>query len=169
MSAINRPHIAMSISNWEILLLITHIPISVLLILYYYKYWNDIPEILISNNNKWREMPKQTHFTGSIGQNISFMMLGCYYILINPRNNPWKGKNVSQNSSKAIKQYRIETSCLLCNFAIAHIFLVMSAILRIEGQINRIYIPDNWGWLFIISMLLTWLIHHGLWTRLSDK
>jgi hypothetical protein len=61
------------------------------------------------------------------------------------------------------------TSCLLCNFAIAHIFLVISAILRIEGQINRIYIPDNWGWLFIISMLLTWLIHHALWTRLSDK
>lgn len=169
MSATNRPHIRMNISKWEIFLLMTHVPIIIANGMYYYTYWHDIPEILISNNNKWREMPKQTHLSAAISYNFYLMVFGCYYILIRSRHKYWKGRDLSQDSSKAIKQYRIETSYLLCIFTIAHILLLLSGILGIEGQINRIYIPDNWAFLFIMPILFTWLIHHILWTRLADK
>jgi hypothetical protein len=169
MSAINRPYVRINISKWEIFLLMTHVPIVIAGFMYYYTYWHDIPEILISNNNKWREMPKQTYLSSTISYNLCLMIFGCYYILVRPRYKYWKGRDLSQNSSNVIIQYRIETSCLLCNFTIVHILLLLSGILGMEGQINRIYIPDNWAFLFIIPMLFTWLIHHILWTRLSDK
>lgn len=169
MPPIHRPYIKMNISKWEIILLMTHLPIIIIGGMYYYVYWHDIPEILVSNNNKWREMHKQIHLWASIGFNFQIMIFGCYYILSNPRNKYWKGRSLSQNLSKARKQYRLETSCLLCNFAIAHILLVMSGILRIEGQIKRIYIPDNWGLIFLIAMLIIWLLHHVMWSKLSDK
>jgi hypothetical protein len=169
MSGVNRPHIRMNISKWEIFLLMTHIPIVIAGITYYHTCWHDIPEILISNNNKWREMPKQTHLSFVINQTIHLMIFGCYYILIRPRHKYWKGRNLSLSLFNAIKQYRIETSCLLCEFTAIHTLLLLSAILSIEWQINRIYIPDNWAFLFLVAMLFIWLIHHVLWTRLADK
>jgi hypothetical protein len=163
-----RPAIQMSISRWEMSLILMNIPILLSGVIYYNLNWNNIP-VSILLNDKGKIMDKTMWVWLSYFYTSVLSILGFYFILRQPRNTYYKGRSLSQNIHKAKQQYRIESSCLLGNLIILNLLLSVSGIEQIEKQIKRVYLLDNWWVPFLIMMGVVWLIHHILWTRLADK
>jgi hypothetical protein len=164
-----RPEIKLSLSKWELFLAKLVFVIFGFGIIYAIANWSNIPEIIQLHSNKGKEINKAFYLTTYVGQFLSFTGICFYYILFLGRNKYYGGRSVSTELDKHILQYRIEASCLLCEFALLRLILTLSFILGIEKQIGNIYVSDNFWYLFLIPIVIVWLIHHLLWTRLSDK
>jgi hypothetical protein len=164
------PGIILNISKWEILLLIVNIIVFAIIINYFVVNWNEIPEVIISTGKK---ISKEFSTICCAWFNIFALSLSYKIVFSKPRKFYSTGKRairVSQNIQKAKKQYRIITSCYLCNFAIFNGCNNISWMANIDRQVKHIKAFDIWSVPFpIIAMIITWLIHHILWTRLSDK
>jgi hypothetical protein len=165
-----RPERNLSISKWETFLALLVPTMLSIGLVYAIISWNNIPEIIrFTNSNKIKEMSKIFFWGVYLSGCLTIAFLGYYYVLCTGRSNYYGGRSVSSNSQKNILQYRIETSCLLCELILISIWHVIAAIAPIEIQIGHIYSSNNWLYSIWISMPVVWLIHHILWTQLSDK
>jgi hypothetical protein len=169
-----RPHIKMSLSKWEFFLIVIHLAIIALQIVYYVLYWDGIPELILTNSHRGKNLSKYDHTHYGLFQHFGFMVVSifsCFYMPRKGYTQSWKGQSLSHDLVKAQKQYRIEISNLLCISITINLFIALSNIIGIEKQI-RFGIPADDLTLLplaIIIILISWLVHHVLWTRLSDK
>jgi hypothetical protein len=169
-----RPYIKTTLSRWEFFLIIIHLAIITLQIAYYISRWDDIPEIILTNSHRGTNFSKYDHTHYGALQHFGLMMVTIFFSFYMPKRGytqDWKGRSLSHDMTKAKRQYRIETSNLLCISVMINLCIFLSNIIGIEKQI-RLGIPtDDLTLLLptIIAILMSWLVHHVLWTRLSDK
>jgi hypothetical protein len=169
-----RPYIKTTLSKWEFFLIIIHLAIITLQVAYYISRWDNIPEIILTNSHRGKNHSKYERAYYGTFQHFGLIMGSIFYSLYMPKigyTQDWKGRSLSQDITKAKRQYRIEISNLLCIFVIINLFVSLSNIIGLEKQI-RFGIPvDDLTLLLptVIAMLMSWLVHHVLWTRLSDK
>jgi hypothetical protein len=165
-----RQNISLRVSMWEILLLIINAVFFAVIINYFVVNWNEIPEVITSTGKRASKI-HTTIFT--VWSNLFALLLSYKIVFSKPRKIYSIGQRelrVSQNLHKAKKQYRIIASCYVCNFAIFNGCNNISWISILEQEVKHIKAFDIWSVPFpIIAMIITWLIHHILWTRLSDK
>jgi hypothetical protein len=164
-----RPEIQIGLSKWELFLAKLVLVIFGFGIIYATANWSNVPEVIQLHGNKGKEINKLFYLIAYIGQFLSFTGIGFYYIFFLGRNKYCGGRSVSSQLGKNILQYRIETSFLLCEFTLLRLILTLSFILEVERQIGNIYILDNLWYISLIPVLIVWLIHHILWSRLADK
>jgi hypothetical protein len=159
----------MKISKWESCLLLALLIIPIGGIMYYTKNWNYIPAFISAKSNKYKEVDKTTYAMFCIGMLSVPLGIGLYITLMNNINDYYSKEKVSKNLCNAMQQYRIETSCILCILTVLSLTVLFSHVKGIEGQMKNVYISDGYMILSIVSIGLIWLVHHIVWTRLSDK
>jgi hypothetical protein len=165
-----RPEINLRLSKWEIFLAFFVPVIFSVGFIYAIINWKNIPDIIYFNrSNKIREMNKMSSWLIYSLGSLTITAFGYFYILCVSRSKYYGGRSVSSNLCKNILQYRIETSCLLCELILISIWYLIAAIAPIEIQIGHINSSQSWLYPILISIPIVWLIHHLLWTRLSDK
>jgi hypothetical protein len=167
MHIINRPEIDMKISTWEIMLSSIHLLFLLVLIYYYHKQWNSIPTVIPGLS--YREGAKTSFFGSRIYGAFLIVSASIYTILLLPPSKYFNGKSVSKKLHKAKMQYRVETSWWLCLSIAIHLFFLAENIVYVEAYIKKNHISIHWWPYFFIVAGIVWLIHHILWTRLSDK
>jgi hypothetical protein len=162
-----RPKIVMDISIWEIILAGIHLVLFFVLIQYFTKEWQNIPKVIPGLS--YRAGEKTYFFIGVVLGHFLVFGSAIYTILSLPRNNYFKGKSVSSKPRKAKVQYRVEASLWLCLTIAIHVLSVANNIIYVETQIKKNHISIDWAAQFLIVTGVIWLIHHILWTMLSDK
>jgi hypothetical protein len=185
-----RPDIQIVPSRWEIFLALAILIVVAIGLVYAIVNWRNTPvTIQFPDSNKFRELDRLTFWILYTLKSLALMVIGNYYIFFTNRKNYYGGRTVSKDRRKNILQYKIEASCLLCEFFLIVLGSLMDAITRIESQISNNYplktsfsfildikkqieyvqIPNVWLVSFLSIMIAIWSIHHILWTRLSDK
>jgi hypothetical protein len=175
----HRPYIKMNISRWEFFLIVTHLAIITLQIMYYVLRWDSIPEIILAavNPRAFRQGANHSKYDHACHQILfyfSLMMFSIFFSFYMPKKGysiDWKGRSLSHDMAKAERQYRIEISNLLCISLVIYSFYLLNDIASIEKQIELGIAVVTWTPFpqAIIAALISWRIHHVLWTRLSDK
>ena len=165
-----RPQIKIYRSKAEILLVTINVLIFVGVITYFSSNWDYIPDIILAKGGRSGDMSKLQVFLLNLG--FSFQLLAfiifCFIDRYTINSLCWV-RSVSRNLQKAKDQYRIEISCFLSISAMINLFYLFSAILKIENQLKHIAVSNNILWIFPSVIIIIWLIHHILWTRLADK
>jgi magnesium-transporting ATPase (P-type) len=174
MTKSHRPSIKTNLSKWEFFLIVIHFAIIILQIMYYVSYWDSMPEIILTNSHRGKNHSKYEDVYDGTLQHFGMMMITILLSFCMPKmgySQEWKGRSLSHDLAKAARQYRIETSNLLCISAMIHLFIFLSNIIGIGKQIRFGTPTDDLTLLpvTIIAILMSWLAHHVLWTRLSDK
>ena len=165
-----RPQIKIYRSKAEILLVATNVLIFVGGITYFSSNWNYIPDIILAKGGRSGDMSKLQLFLVHLGFSFQLLAFIIFYFLdIYTINSLWRVRSVSRNLQKAKDQYRIEISCFLSISVMINLFYLFSAILKIENQLKHIAVSNNILWIFPSVIIIIWLIHHVLWTRLADK
>jgi hypothetical protein len=173
MSSSHRPYIKMNFSKWEVFLVLIHVLIIGIEAKYYLIYWHNIPDVIISHSGRGINMNKYSYCQLGIFQSFCMMIVSVFLSLNSPRRGyfkDWKGRSLSLNLNKAKQQYRVEISNLLCSSLAIRLGFLLMLILDMENRIEHIDSFDNWLVLSVmIFVLIIWLIHHILWTKLADK
>jgi hypothetical protein len=157
MSNLHRPHIKMSLSKWEIFLLMINFLIIITSILYILSNWESIPKtMLISGKSAHENLHLQKIIY--VQQHFFWVFLvlfsGISYFLLSPRNGNWKGaRSVSNNLQKAQKQYRVESSCFLSNLSVINLFFSIYIVSDIRYQIDHLHKPNIHYLIFAIAIV----------------
>jgi hypothetical protein len=165
----------MNISKWEFFLIIAHLIIVILEVKYYSLRWENLPDIFLASSNKGNSNSTKYDYTyGSIIPNLWLMLITIFLSFCMPKygyERGWKGRSLSHNMNKAKRQYRVEISNILCISVIAHYSSLFSHIMNIEIQIQTNRADGSMLPFFYMTILIliSWLVHHVLWTRLADK
>ena len=164
------PQIKIYRSKAEILLVTINVLIFVGVITYFSSNWDYIPDIILAKGGRSGDMSKLQVFLLNLG--FSFQLLAfiifCFIDRYTINSLCWV-RSVSRNLQKAKDQYRIEISCFLSISVMINLFYLFSAILKIENQLKHITVSNNILLIFPSFIIIIWLIHHILWTRLADK
>jgi hypothetical protein len=170
-----RPRIQMSTSRWEIFLIITNLLIWIPAIIYYYYNRDNIHDIIIFKSNKPGQAPKDIFFFNNMLTSLFWSAIWIYIFKRTPKSIYPKMENVSKDISldisKARNQYRVENSFWLIQPLILNLFFSVGSIDWIQEELKRPPFMAHWSWwlVFPLMVLITWLIHHILWSRLADK
>jgi hypothetical protein len=164
----------MSPSKWELFLIAIHVVIIVLEVGYYASRWDDLPAIISYCSEKGIKRSKYNHVYAQAFNSLPhtiFGIFGSYYIPKTGYLRGWDGPSLSHDMAKAAKQYRVEISNLLCMSVMTKLFFLVNGVLNTENQIKLgMALCNPTALLQIIIVIITcWLVHHMLWTKLSDK
>jgi hypothetical protein len=172
----HRPDIKTNISRWEFFLVAIHLVIIAVQVSYYVLRWDSIPEVILAaaNSHKGRDLSKYEYTHNGTMFNIFLMIVSISLSFCLPKkgySRDWKGRSLSHDVAKAKRQYRIEISNLLCISVLVHLMFLLNRITTMEKQIELGIGVESLSPLpqTIIAILISWLIHHILWTKLSDK
>jgi hypothetical protein len=170
----NRPNIIMNISVWENILLGVHLLLFATIVGYYFRESNNIPEWIPNSmmpdaHHKGGGVRKVEYIIFNVLCHFSLACAAIYNILLQSRSKYFGGRSVSNEISKALRQYRVEASWFLCLTAAIRLLLVTGNIVYVETYLKKSYISIHWWPQFFITVGFIWLIHHILWTRLANE
>jgi hypothetical protein len=174
MTEFHRPHIKAKLSRWELFLIVIHVAIIIVQVRYLASRWDDIPWIILTNSHRGMNQDKYFYAYYGTFLNSSLMIVSIFFSFYVPKKGAvkgWHAQSLSHDIARAKKQYRIERSNLLCISALVHLMILINGILAMEKQIELGVAGGNFSSLpqTLIAILISWLIHHILWTKLSDK
>jgi hypothetical protein len=170
-----RPHIKMRFSRWEVFLILMSIVVWIPSIVYYYNNRDNIPDIIIFKSNKPGQSPKDGYFRSGVTFTFFWSAIGIYFFKKSPRSiypeTNMISRDVSRDIFRAKQQYRVENSFWFINILILNIFYSITTIDEVNKELKHTYFMAHWWWwlVFPLAILISWLIHHILWTRLSDE
>jgi hypothetical protein len=169
-----RPYIKIKLSKWEFCLVLFHLAIIAMKVRYFVVRWDEIPEIILTNSSKGTTQSK--YFDTYFGTFLhSWLMIVniffCFYVPKKGSLRGWQARSLSHDIAKAEKQYRVEISNLLCISMLINLMILINQIVAIETQIEFGVAGSSFFPLpqTVIAIIISRLIHHVLWTRLSDK